>query len=557
MRGGFYVCFGWKVKARAAAPLDRRLFAGSTMIMAWTLNGFRRRGDAESRVPWDEASISVLTRIREAVGGADPRPSVEIEHDLPESEGIRFAPGLLDALFSEPEAGRNISARRLLGALSAAIKRPSSATFAHFYELANEADTISIVDNFLERAAAAGLDREAVAGLARDIAAHAPDVPAVKLAIALLGITGQRCDRELLLMLGRADELTIYAAIALKNLLGEAEEEIWTLAKNAEGWGRIQAVFRLEGTTRADIKDWLLREGHRNSIMPEEVAYFCAVNGDLIALLRSDEVDDDLLDRISELFQALVAGGPAEDIRDLADGSEAAVLYLHKVRASAKLTFARFLAVRALQTLVDDRAGEGLPVVDWPVDAQWQVRTGAADYLRQPQWPALVTERLVAEEEQVFWEACRVGELLEMDVWPARFERQRSGKSDQWYFLMQTDSPDRVEQVLALAREQLDLGKVGSGPSLSLGLGAEFADDSAVDFIVQDLGRFPGFGWDFLRVGLTGRSVRLRNMTLRALAAWGPERWPREVSQLLSAAAAREPDAELRQEMLRLLTKCS
>ena len=122
---------------------------------------------------------------------------------------------------------------------------------------------------------------------------------------------------------------------------------------------------------------------------------------------------------------------------------------------------------------------------------------------------------------------------------------------------MQTDSPDRVEQVLALAREQLDLGKVGSGPSLSLGLGAEFADDSAVDFIVQDLGRFPGFGWDFLRVGLTGRSVRLRNMTLRALAAWGPERWPREVSQLLSAAAAREPDAELRQEMLRLLTKCS
>ena len=358
-------------------------------------------------------------------------------------------------------------------------------------------------------------------------------------------------------MLGRADELTIYAAIALKNLLGEAEEEIWTLAKNAEGWGRIQAVFRLEGTTRADIKDWLLREGHRNSIMPEEVAYFCAVNGDLIALLRSDEVDDDLLDRISELFQALVAGGPAEDIRDLADGSEAAVLYLHKVRASAKLTFARFLAVRALQTLVDDRAGEGLPVVDWPVDAQWQVRTGAADYLRQPQWPALVTERLVAEEEQVFWEACRVGELLEMDVWPARFERQRGGKSDQWYFLMQTDSPDRVEQVLALAREQLDLGKVGSGPSLSLGLGAEFADDSAVDFIVQDLGRFPGFGWDFLRVGLTGRSVRLRNMTLRALAAWGPERWPREVSQLLSAAAAREPDAELRQEMLRLLTKCS
>ena len=378
----------------------------------------------------------------------------------------------------------------------------------------------------------------------------------MKLAIALLGITGQSCDRELLLMLGRADELTIYAAIALKKLLGEAEEEIWTLAKNTEGWGRIQAVFRLEGTTRVDIKDWLLREGHRNSIMSEEVAYFCAVNGDLVETLRND-ADEDLLDSIGELFQALVAGGPAEDIRDLADGSQAAVLYLQKVRASAKLTFPRFLAVRALQTLVDERRGESLRVVAWPVDAQWQVRTGAADYLRRPPWPTLVTEQLAAEEEQVFWDACRVGEILEMDVWPARLERQRSRKSEQWYFLMQTDSPERVEQVLALARKQLDLGKVASGPSLSLGLGAEFADDRAVDFIVQDLGRFPGLGEDFLRVGLTGRSVRLRNMTLRALSAWGPERWPRDVSQLLSAAAAREPDAELRQEMWRLLTKCS
>lgn len=512
--------------------------------MDWTLSRFRRLADAEGNAPWGEGSISVLSQIQEAVSSTDSRPMVEIEHDLLDPEEIRFAPGLQDALFGQPEGGRNISARRLLSALSAAIKRPSSATLAHFYELANKADAISIVDDFLERVAAAALDREATADLARDIAVNAPDVPAVKLAIALLGITGQASDRELLLMLGRPDELTIYSANALKNLLGKAE-----------GWGRIQAVFHLEGTTRLDIKDWLLREGHRNAIMPEEVAYFCAVNGGLIEALRSDEVDDDLLDSLSELFQALVAGGPAEDIRDFADGPEAAILYLQKVRASAKRTFPRFLGVSALHTLVVDRIEEDRPLVGWPADAQWQLRTGGADYLREPQWLALVTAQLQAEEEHAFWNACRVGELLEMDVWPARFERQQSVRSDQWYFLMQTDSRDRVEQVLALAREQLDLGKVASGPSLSLGLGADFADDGAVDFIVQDLGRFPGLGWDFLRVGLTGRSLRLRNMTLRALTAWGPKRWPGEASELLRTAAGREPDAELREEMRKLLSQ--
>jgi hypothetical protein len=524
-------------------------------MMDWTLNRFRSRTEPECRTPWDDASISVLTRIQDAVSGADSPQSVEIEQ-VPSEEQIRFAPGLQDVLFGAPEAGRKIGARRLLSALSAAIKRPSSATLAHFYQLANEVDTVSIVDDFLKRTAAAGLDREAVAALAREIAAHAPDVPPVKLAISILGISGEDQDRELLLELGRADELTIYAAVALKNLLGEAEDEIWTLAKNVEGWGRIQAVLQLEGASRVEIKDWLLREGHRNIIMPEEVAYFCAVNGGLVDALRSEEVDDDLLDSIGDLFQALVAGGPAEDISDFADAPEAAVHYLQKVMASEKLTFARFLAVSALQALVDGQAGAGRRVEGWSLDAQWQVRTGAADYLKEARWLALVSEQLQSDDERVFWDASRVGELLHIDVWPARFERQRSGKSDQWYSLMQTESPKRVEQVLALAREQLDLAKVGSGPSLSLGLGADFADDHAVDFIVQDLGRFAGLGWDFLRVGLSGRSVRLRNMTLKALAAWSPERWPSELGQLLKAAAAREPDDELRQEMSRLLGKC-
>lgn len=524
--------------------------------MNWVLRRFQRQGDAGRDVPWGEASTSILSRIQEARRGADARPLViEIEHDISNGAELRFAPGFRDALFDVPEGGRGIGARRLLSALSAAVKKPSSATFAHFYELTVETNTISIVDDLLERVAAAALDREAVAELARRIAVNAPDVPAVKLAIALLGVAGQPSDRELLLMLGRCDELTIYSVVALKGILGEAEEEIWTLAKNVEGWGRIRAVLHLEGTTRVDIKDWLLRDGHRNSIMPEEVAHFCAVNGGLIGALRSEEVDEDLLDHLGELFEALVTGGPAEDIRDLPDGPEAAILYLQKVRASTKFTFSRILAVGALQTLAVGQTEEGRPHIDWPADIRWQIRTGAAAYLSQPRWSALVAEQLEAAEEPAFWDACRVGELLGMDVWPARFERQQSGGADQWYFLMQTDSRDRAEQVLTLARKQLDLDKVASGPSLSLGLGADFADDGAVDFIVQDLGRFPELGWDFLRIGLTGRSVRLRNMTVRALANWGPAQWPIEATDLIRAAAAREPDVKLREEMRKLLTQ--
>jgi hypothetical protein len=43
----------------------------------------------------------------------------------------------------------------------------------------------------------------------------------------------------------------------------------------------------------------------------------------------------------------------------------------------------------------------------------------------------------------------------------------------------------------------------------------------ALDFILQDLRRFPGKGRPLIRAGLQSPVVRNRNMTVRALAAWG------------------------------------
>jgi hypothetical protein len=133
------------------------------------------------------------------------------------------------------------------------------------------------------------------------------------------------------------------------------------------------------------------------------------------------------------------------------------------------------------------------------------------------------------------------------------FERQRARRSSQWYFLMQTRDPARVDQVLELARELLDLDLVGSGPTVSLGLGLEYEDDSALDFILQDLKRFPGKGWDLIRIGLRGRSIRLRNMALNALNAWERDAWPSDARETLRAAKEREPDDKVRARMSQLL----
>jgi hypothetical protein len=139
-----------------------------------------------------------------------------------------------------------------------------------------------------------------------------------------------------------------------------------------------------------------------------------------------------------------------------------------------------------------------------------------------------------------------------IDPWPFHLDRQRRRIGENWYHLMQTNDASRVEQVLALAREQLDLARIGSGPTRSLGVGSEYKDDSAADFIMQDLGRFPGQGADIIEMGLRGRSIRLRHMTINALRDWGRDRWPAGTEDFVRAALVREPEQDV-QNRLKLL----
>jgi hypothetical protein len=70
---------------------------------------------------------------------------------------------------------------------------------------------------------------------------------------------------------------------------------------------------------------------------------------------------------------------------------------------------------------------------------------------------------------------------LGMDTWDASFRRQERGLGDDWFMLMQTNDPERIDRVLGLAEDILPLDDIATRPGL--------------EFIVQGLRRFPGKGW--------------------------------------------------------------
>jgi hypothetical protein len=281
----------------------------------------------------------------------------------------------------------------------------------------------------------------------------------------------------------------------------------------------------------------MLREGYKNSVMYEYLAYTCAKAGELRKALAEESVDDALLAGAGDIIQALINGGPAQDISDYADGAAVAELYLkHLGEAPTKLE--QLIAVDALLRFLDRS--------DWPSELRARLRERCVAIEKLPHWSELVRGALASTDRVTFARADQAARALAIDTWPHHFARLEAGIDDGWYFVMQTDDPDRVDRVIALALERIPLGAIATGPGDELGLGVQWAPHGALDFILQDLGRFPGKVWPLIRAGLRSPVVRNRNMAIRAFSKWDRARWPDDARAVLERAVAEEPRTDVR-----------
>jgi hypothetical protein len=176
---------------------------------------------------------------------------------------------------------------------------------------------LGYVDHLLEAVVADDdLDAERVHTIAHWLATGAADREPIKCAIALLGVCHGGDDRDLLLSLGRHEEFTLFASVALKNSGDDPELSLWALACLVTGWGRIQIIEKLAETKDQQIKAWMLHEGYENEIMQEYTALICAQTGELLSALRTPEPDEKLLKGAGSILTALIRGrgGPSQGI---------------------------------------------------------------------------------------------------------------------------------------------------------------------------------------------------------------------------------------------------
>ena len=462
---------------------------------------------------------------------------------------MRWAAGAMDGVMGHHAGTADAEAElgRVLALLVGTRNRwRKTAARNALYDDLRDGRVLAFVDELLARIEDARVYHDVASWLVRQGEHREP----VKFGMALLGKAATPEDLEVLRVLGRHEELTLYAAVALARQSDDAERELWQLAQGVDGWGRIQIVERLAGTERPEIKAWLLRGGFRNAVMDEYTAYTAATTGDLVAALEGP-VDDELLAGAVGILRALLAGGPAEDIGDYAEGPRALRMVLERVRADPT-TAEQGLLARDVVALLDSD-GDGDRVPHWTPDARSALLALAREVLADPAWRGVVEAGLGADD--TFWAADDLAQHVGVDTFPAILERLRRDPFDSyWWQAMRRTDEARLQELLAIADEHFLRSELGSGPALELGLGPMFRRHSALETLVTGLERFPGVGLASRPHGSLQSGDPVPEHGTAHPGRLGAEAWPEDVRPVLTTALSAEPDDDVRQRIERLLS---
>jgi hypothetical protein len=516
----------------------------------------------KASAPWVEQSIFCLVSSKiDATSGKLPTGGL----DLPDEESFhgegktRWAAGAMDGVVGH-HAGtpkENATASRVAELLRRIANTGELKAQANLYSLLKDESVLELIDEVVAMLAKWQIPREPhLIRFAITLATDAPDRGPVKVGLALLGVLRLHEHKQTVLTLGAHDEFTLFAAVALTNMLDDPSQALWQLAKSVDGWGRIQVVERLVPTDNVEIQRWLRLEGYRNSVMYEYLAYTCAVHGELREALEQPSISSDELLSASEVINALISGGPAEGIDDYADAAAVCQRYLEHISRHPPALHNLLTTCSILDYVRNDKRSEVLRVrTGWTEANRQLVERTAANFASQSQWQDMIISNLSTEDERQFYEASRAADYFALDTFEIHWQRvvARPDEDGRWFNVMRKANGEHIDKVVAFAERALPLDMIASGPADELGLGPLFCSHSCLDFVLQDLGRFPGKGWPLIEAGLHSPVVRNRHMALKAIEGWNKNAWPQSTRITLQKAAGREPNDDLEQRMLKFL----
>lgn len=513
----------------------------------------------------DQSAQSLYNTIVSAVVDGELPADFSLPQNAGEGE-LRWSDGAMDGVAIYHMGFHEISEeeKKLMEeAVQAASDAHTEEADVLFGRLGQQVRAISVIDN-LQSLILEKRDVLSAAHLYR-YAFHAvtdsADRECVKFGLCLLELFQTDEDEDVkaaVRTLGLSDEFSIFSVFVMRQWKN-GNDEIFKLAKKIHGWGRIHAIEQLapEGE---EIKQWLLREGVHNRVLPSYSALTCWQNSDAAEVLQGDLSREDF-SGIRDILEGLLDEGPCSGISEIENAADMILAFLHKAME---------------MRLAEDRA---CPAAFWRktknirlILEDYKVIRIIGIYYKEDnsEIAALCRELLDSEDcRGLVREAVKGGEALDLakDLhieYKADILQLLKAEFDNHYFLSNylTEDAGYRSEVLGIFKQNLMLDEMKTTPTKSLGLGEAYKKCQQLEFLVQILSNYPLEGIEFVETALQCAHVRTRNQGLSALQDWvgskntSLEEMLPDTYALLKRLQEIEVDDGVRERMEQMMQKC-
>ncbi len=530
-------------------------------MIAWIKNLLATKKETED-IAWrtDDSILNFLINNIDTNGVLKKSANNLPDQTNPDSNQLRFAPGMIDSMFGADQSSESkVKIKELSKHISAIAKNGDLESKSAFYNTITSGDgVIRIIDEFLQEIANQSLPVEPyLFSFAKDLATKTNHRNSVKVGIAMLGLCQNKSVISEIKTLGLHDEFTVFSTVALSNLSNNPVKDLWELARKVDGWGKIQLVDRIANMELPhQVKDWLILEGYKNSIMIAYLAWTCAVYGELHIKLGNINIDNKQFKAAGEIIEALISGGPAEDISDYEFAPETVQRFIRHGKTHVKDIIDYNTYNKLKDFLIEIQEDLGAHRKNgWTQDFITNCLIDIDQTLKNIDWKSQVEIALKSDDTKLYWNAKQAAQKLRVELWDVVWDKLQKNPLDHsaWYDVTAHGREDKVSQIVDFAKRNLPLEELGTGPKDGMGLGDDFQKHSCFDCVIMFLEDYPMQGEELLLVGLDSPVTRNRNMVIKVLDKWKSNQWSSQITTKVTRLKEIEPNPDTKKNIERLL----
>lgn len=507
-----------------------------------------------------ETNDSILRHLKANLNedGSLNESAEKLPDEKKADDEIKFAPGLMDAMFGADESEESKSRiKQLVSLIKKVAKNGDAQSKSDFYrEITENESVIGIIDEFLQSLGQSSLPIEPyLFGFANKLATKTNNRNSVKFGIAILGLCQNKKPIDDIKILGLHDEFTVFSTVALSNLSDNLVKDLWELAKQVDGWGKIQLVDRLaEMELNSEIKDWLVFDGYKNNIMYEYLALTCAQNGMLNEKLKTEKILDELYASASDIIIALMDEAPAVGMSGYNESSETIENFIRHSK-TRNLNISNYMTLHRIKDYLEESPEDNETLNSWNQNDLSNCLIDINELLKSKDWTEEVKIALKSSDNIEYWNGKQAAQKLGIDIWDTVWKKLQQNPLDSsaWYDVTANAKENNVDKVIDFAIKNLPLEFLGSGPKDSMGIGDDFQKHSSLDSVITFLENYPKKGEKLILVGLDSPVTRNRNMAIRVLDKWKSENWSNEITKKVKALKKIEPNEDTKKNIERLL----